>query len=84
MSDDRDDTSLLDMNKEGILSLPSYWAVYLLGQVAGRALLVTPDLGFLPPAASAAGLQEKRTRSRGQSNSRSKDGFKVHYSVKDR
>ena len=72
VSDDRDYTSLLDMNKEGILSLPSYWAVYLLGQVAGRALLVTPDLGFLPPAASAAGLQEKRTGSRGKSKSRSR------------
>ena len=42
VSEHRDYTSLIDMNKEGILSLPSYWAIYLLGQVAGRALLLAP------------------------------------------
>lgn len=42
VAEDRNYTSLIDMNKEGIVSLPSYWAIYLLGQVAGRALLLAP------------------------------------------
>ena len=47
VSEHRDYTSFIDMNKEGILSLPSYWAVYLLGQVAGRSLLAPADIGSL-------------------------------------
>ena len=80
VSEQRDYSSLLDMNKEGIVSLPSYWAIYLVGQVAGRALLLEPP----PPppaagaaviaaaAAAAAGVRSTATRSGSRGGNRSR------------
>ena len=41
---ERDWEDIVSMNKEGLASLPAYWALYLVGTVAGRALLSEPAL----------------------------------------
>eukprot|EP01043_Picozoa_sp_COSAG02_P039245 COSAG02_NODE_3084_length_7397_cov_3.401617_6_plen_245_part_00 len=70
VSEHRDYTSLIDMNKEGLLSLPSYWAVYLLGQVAGRALLLVPANRSSSSGGGGSSISRK-TRSRSRHASRS-------------